>query len=192
LAFICGPDAQFTEIGSVTGVDWKLRFSRYKYMLLRFPAAHRTKLLAWYDSKIFSDLDPSADAAQGDRGKPQVQTPEIDVLMLHIDIGVENSSLATPPVLPAPATSPTLSAPPAPAALSIIPSPPVVSASGEAVIFSFSDPITTTPETDAIGKKPTRKASKAKGRMVASVTQPAFPEIKRATGVRTRGASGAI
>ena len=66
MTFVCRPDQAFAEkTKGPSGVDWRARFSQYKSIILCLPPACHSRLLAWYDERLFSRSTTSAVITMG-------------------------------------------------------------------------------------------------------------------------------
>lgn len=110
MTFVCGPDQAFSEKAKgPSGVDWRARFSQYKCIVLRLPPAHRARLLAWYDERLFSSRPPTS-TVQTNSDAFESGIDEIDDLIQRLDDADVDSpfvsmSSASPPSFQYPASS---------------------------------------------------------------------------------------
>lgn len=110
MTFVCGPDQALAERAKgPSAVDWRARFSQYKCIVLRLQPAHRSRLLAWYDERIFSR--PTISAVQTNPGPSESRFDEIDDLIQRLgDAEVDAPSVPlsfAPPSSQFPASPPT-------------------------------------------------------------------------------------
>jgi hypothetical protein len=109
MTFVCGPDQAFSEKAKgPSGVDWRARFSQYKCIVLRLPPAHRSRLLALYDERLFSR--PPTSAIQTNSGAFESGVDEIDDLFQRlgdadVDSPFRSMSSASPPSFQYPSSS---------------------------------------------------------------------------------------
>jgi hypothetical protein len=110
MTFVCGPDQAFSERAKgPSAVDWRARFSQYKCIVLRLQPAHRSRLLAWYDERIF--LRPTISAIQTNPGPSEPRFDEIEDLIQRLgdaDVDTPSAPLSfAPPSSQSPASPPT-------------------------------------------------------------------------------------
>lgn len=109
MTFVCGPDQAFAEkVKGPSGIDWRARFSKYKCIILRLQPTHRSRLLAWYDERIFSR--PTALAVLTNPGTSESGFDEIEDLIQRLgDADVDSPSIPgsfAPPPSQHPASPP--------------------------------------------------------------------------------------
>jgi len=109
MTFVCGPDQAFAEKAKgPSGINWRARFSQYKCIVLRLQPAHCSRLLAWYDGRIFSR--PTVSAVQTNPGTSESGFNEIEDLIQQLgDADVVSPSIPgsfSPPSSPPPASPP--------------------------------------------------------------------------------------
>jgi len=91
MTFVCGPDQTFSEKAKgPSSVDWGARFSHYKCIVLRLPLSNRSRLLAWYNKRLF--LRPITSAAQTNLGTFDSGADEIDDLIQWLGDADVNSA----------------------------------------------------------------------------------------------------
>jgi hypothetical protein len=93
MTFVCGPDQTFAERAKgPSAVDWRARFSQYKCIVLRLQPAHRSRLLAWYDERIFSR--PTVSVVQTTPTASESRFDEIEDLIQRLgDADVDSPSI---------------------------------------------------------------------------------------------------
>ena len=103
MLFVCGPDQTFSEKGKgPSGVEWGTRFSQYKYFILQLTPEHRSRLLSWYDQRIFGSTTLSVvETNTTPSGSTFVTQDLADVLsqLDNADINSKLGSYSTPPEL---------------------------------------------------------------------------------------------
>ena len=97
MTFVCGPDQAFSEKAKgPSGVDWRARFSQYKHLVLLLPPPNRSRLLAWYDERLFSR--PITSVVQTNSGACNSGADEIDDLIQRLgDADVDSAFLSMSP-----------------------------------------------------------------------------------------------
>ncbi|KAH9957459.1 hypothetical protein BJV74DRAFT_891358 [Russula compacta] len=180
LTFICGPDQTFSErTMGIRGLNWRDRFSNYKWMILHLPPWYYKQLVSWYNARLFGMSD--REEVMHDSAMDEPSNSDVDDLIRYLEHAPREAS-SEMPVLPLPL----IASEEAPSAMPAL--PPPLGASEEA---PFAMPVLPPPHnpipfhpTPIINPSPFNGDADSNDGMVLDMDAEVAPSAVAAVGTR--------